>query len=117
MSEKDDSISDDDQEQAPEVHGPFHRRVALHTGEEMVKARSGQLRWVEGEVNRRGYEPTVDAYRGELPAGQEGYEFHTSVGPRSGTAASKAQWRPGQSGVELLSNGRVAIPCRVTRVV
>jgi hypothetical protein len=81
----------------------------------MGLAQSGQLDHIEGGANWGSSEPSVDAYRGNLPEGAKGYEFTTPAEPRAGTPPGKAQWIEGQPGVTSLPNGRVSIPCTVTR--
>jgi hypothetical protein len=48
----------------------------------MALAKSGELIHGEGGPNWGSSEAAVDAYRGKLPAGKQGYEFTTPVQPR-----------------------------------
>jgi RHS repeat-associated protein len=97
------------------MYGPFHRREGPQTVEEMAKARAGKVDQVEGGVNQWALHPSVDARRGPLPPGASGYEFYTPVRPAPLNPKSRPRWPQGYPGVRDLPNGRVAIPCRVTR--
>jgi Pretoxin HINT domain len=102
-------------EGAEVLHGPFHRIEGPHMADEMAAARSGTLTEVQGETNRQGFRPSVDARRGPLPPDARGHEFVTPVAPRAGTAPWLAQWPQGHPGVRDVGPDRVAIPCTVTR--
>lgn len=53
-----------------------------------------------GKVPFGGFEPTVQAYVGEL-GDRIGVEFYTDFPPRRGTPPHHAEWRPGAPGVRL----------------
>jgi hypothetical protein len=98
------------------LFGPFNRRSAPQTDEEMTLARNGQLTELLGGVNRGSSFRSVDAHAGPLPAGKQGYEFYTPVEPSdSGEGTGYARWE-GAPGVIEISSELVGIPIEVTSV-
>jgi RHS repeat-associated protein len=102
---------------AAEEAGTFYRLAAEGNEGEMALAKSGELAHIEGGQNFQGASPfaSVDAYKGRLPKGAQGYEFTTPVKPSPRSPPGKARWIEGQPGVTSVPSGRVSIPCTVSR--
>lgn len=61
----------------------------------------------------------VKAYKGPLPAGEQGFEFTTPVEPDPGHVPDKPTWREGRPGVTVKRVGNeefAAIPCTILKV-
>lgn len=75
------------------LYGPFYRvrnpnTQSLRTAIDQVKSAA-----IWGRTPRGGFEPTVQAYIGQLPDDREGVEFFTSIQP-NGSVFAEARWYP-----------------------
>ena len=59
--------------------------------------------------------PTVKAYVGPLPAGEQGVEFTTEAEPNAGAPQGQAKWYPGSPGVTVNSQGYAVINVTITK--
>jgi hypothetical protein len=78
-------------------YGPFHR-LKSPTQTLAIAAEQERASVLLGRLPQWGRIPTVQAYTGPLPAGQEGIEFYTIARP-SNTHPSEARWYLGDQDV------------------
>ena len=97
-------------------YGPYSRRAAPQTTEEMNLARTGQLTQLQGSINQHGSFRSIDAHVGELTEGYSGYTFYTAVKPSDPGYIGYVRWVEGTPGVVEISSDRVGIPIEVTGV-
>ena len=92
--------------------GPFHR-IETPTQTAEVAHLQELVGEIWGATPRDGFEPTVQAFRGPLPAGARGIEFWTYARPHAGSGP-RPSWYAGREGVWV--DGEFAkIRCVVTR--
>lgn len=102
-------------------YGPFHRLQSAVDNERME--RSGIVGGKAARNFYAGSQPKVKAFRGPLPDGKAGIEFHSAVPPDPNTPPHRAEWPRGVSGVIDLGPDpgdgadRVGIRVRITRRV
>lgn len=78
-------------------HGPFHRKKS--PTQTAAVALEQERSWVQmGRSAKWGWTPSVKAYRGPLPPGQEGVEFFT-LSPPQGTHPQDVFWFIGSQDV------------------
>lgn len=97
-----------------ELYGPFHRM-----GDSMES-----IQTIKSSQELFGNAPTnfyksdiakVKAYRGELPAGKQGFEFYSPVKPNGGGMDGRALWFSPNPGVKFVQE-KAVIRCVVTKI-
>jgi hypothetical protein len=84
---------------SPRPYGPFFRTGSTQDdATTRAQCTSGEI-W--GRANRGANDPSVDAWRGQLPAGRHGVEFYTDVVPSPGSPPDRARWRGPRPGVRI----------------
>lgn len=99
-------------------YGPFHRIRTPRTQTVDLAHRQQDEGRICGRAPNWGGPPSVKAYRGPLPDGEDGVEFWTDTPPTAGTGTpTTAYWREGSPGVSAEADGMVCIAVVVTKRV
>jgi hypothetical protein len=98
----------------PGRYGPFYRTGSTQDDDTIRKQKASQEVW--GKANRGSFHPSVDAYRGNLPANRHGIEFYTDVEPTPGSPPGKARWLGPRRGVRIEGDwAKIAVNITVWR--